>query len=184
MLARMAATLQPPVRPARSKQQAQLAELINARDGLVRDRTALKNRDKNLTITILKRQCKQRLDQIARHIEVLDAEIARVIAADPNLLGGTKSSPASTAWEHSPPTRSSPPCPNWGPWRTSKRQVLLALPPSLASQDSGRANPLSAAEGPMSARRSTCRLSSPPAYSPSAQLSITPGSLRARRRLP
>ncbi len=52
LLARMAATLRPPVRPARSAQQAQLAELINARDGLVRDRTALKNRSKNFTITM------------------------------------------------------------------------------------------------------------------------------------
>tara|TARA_R110000772_G_scaffold225543_5_gene336187 strand:+ start:97 stop:1038 length:942 start_codon:yes stop_codon:yes gene_type:complete len=82
MLARMAATLQPPIRPAKNKQQVKLAELINARDGLVRDRTALKNREKNLTIAILKRQCKQRLDQIARHIEALDAEIARIITAD------------------------------------------------------------------------------------------------------
>ena len=53
LLARMAATLQPPVRPARSPQQLQLAELINARDGLVRDRTALKNRTKNLTVALL-----------------------------------------------------------------------------------------------------------------------------------
>lgn len=85
LLARMAATLQPPVRPARSPQQVQLAELINARDGLVRDRTALKNRSKNLTIAILKRQCKQRLDQIARHVAALDAEVAAIIAADPDL---------------------------------------------------------------------------------------------------
>lgn len=85
MLARMAATLQPPVRPAKSPKQAQLAELINARDGLVRDRTALKNRVRNLTITILKRHCQQRLDQIARHIEALDAEIARIIGADADL---------------------------------------------------------------------------------------------------
>lgn len=85
LLARMAAMLQPPVRPARSAVQRQLAELINARDGLVRDRTALKNREKNLTIAILKRQCKQRLEQIARHIAALDAEIARLIAADPQL---------------------------------------------------------------------------------------------------
>lgn len=85
LLARMAATLQPSVRPARSLQQLQLAELINARDGLVRDRTALKNREKNLTIAILKRQCKQRLDQIERHIEALDAEIASIVAADPAL---------------------------------------------------------------------------------------------------
>ena len=82
LLARMAATLRPPVRPARSAQQAQLAELINARDGLVRDRTALKNRSKNLTITLVKRQCQQRLKQIALHIEALDAEIASIIAAD------------------------------------------------------------------------------------------------------
>lgn len=82
LLARMAATLQPPVRPARSAQQAQMAELINARDGLVRDRTALKNREKNLTIAFLKRQCRQRLEQIDRHIEALDTEIANLIAAD------------------------------------------------------------------------------------------------------
>jgi transposase len=85
LLARMAATLQPPVRPARSPQQLQLAELINARDGLVRDRTALKNREKNLTIAILRRQCKQRLEQIERHVEALDAEIASIIVADPAL---------------------------------------------------------------------------------------------------
>ena len=53
LLARMAVTLQPPVRPARSTQQNQLAELVNARDGLVRDRTALKNREKNLTVGAL-----------------------------------------------------------------------------------------------------------------------------------
>jgi transposase len=62
LLARMAVALQPPVRPARSPQQNQLAELVNARDGLVRDRTALKNRQKNLTVTLLKRQCSQRLE--------------------------------------------------------------------------------------------------------------------------
>lgn len=82
LLARMAATLQPPVRPAKNAEQAQLAELIKARDGLVRDRTALKNREKNLTITLLKRQCRQRLDQVDRHIEALDAEIVSLIAAD------------------------------------------------------------------------------------------------------
>lgn len=85
LLARMAATLQPPVRPAKTKKQAQLAELINARDGLVRDRTALKNRQKNLTVAILKHQCKQRLEQIDRHVDALDAEIATIIAADPAL---------------------------------------------------------------------------------------------------
>jgi transposase len=45
-------------------------------------RTALKNREKNLTITLLKRQCRQRLEQIGRHIEALDAGIAELIAAE------------------------------------------------------------------------------------------------------
>lgn len=85
MLARMAATLQPPVRPTRAEKEVLLAELINARDGLVRDRTALKNRQKNLTIAILKRHCKQRLDQIDHHIEALDTEIATFINADAKL---------------------------------------------------------------------------------------------------
>jgi len=58
-----------------------LYNAYHARDGLVRDRTALKNREKNLTIAFLKRQCRQRLDQIDRHIEALDAEIAYLIAA-------------------------------------------------------------------------------------------------------
>ena len=85
ILARMAATLQPPIRPARSQKQVLLAELINARDGLIRDRTALKNRQKNISLAILKRHCKQRLDQIACHVEALDAEIAAIIAADAEL---------------------------------------------------------------------------------------------------
>ena len=85
LLARMAATLKPVTRPAKSLSQALLAELINARDGLVRDRTAIKNREKNLTATLLKRQCKQRLEQIKRHLEALDAEIAMIIAADTQL---------------------------------------------------------------------------------------------------
>ena len=85
LLARMAATLQPLIRPARSGQQSQMAELINARDGLVRDRTALKNREKNLTIPLLKRQCRQRIEQIDRHIQALDGEIASFIAADSTL---------------------------------------------------------------------------------------------------
>jgi transposase len=82
LLARMAATLQLTIRPARTAQQVQMAELINARDGLVRDRTALKNREKNLTIALLKRQYGQRLEQIDRHIAALDGEIATLVVAD------------------------------------------------------------------------------------------------------
>lgn len=82
VLARMAATLQPGIRPVRSKNLAQMAELMNARDGLVRDRTALKNREKNLTLPLLKRQAKQRLDQIAKQLEAIDAQAQALINAD------------------------------------------------------------------------------------------------------
>ncbi|MFT4027475.1 MAG: hypothetical protein QM676_11835 [Novosphingobium sp.] len=54
----------------------------------MRDRPALKNREKNLTIVLLKRQCRQRLAQLARHIAVLDAQIAHIIAADERLARG------------------------------------------------------------------------------------------------
>ncbi|MGL5839640.1 MAG: IS110 family transposase, partial [Sphingorhabdus sp.] len=60
--------------PVKSANLAQLAELMNARDGLVRDRTALKNREKNLALPLLKRQTKARLEQIARHIEAIDKQ--------------------------------------------------------------------------------------------------------------
>jgi transposase len=51
----LVANLQPPIRPARTSPQAQMAELISARDGLVRDPTPLKNREKNITIALLTR---------------------------------------------------------------------------------------------------------------------------------
>lgn len=85
ILARMAVTLQPPVRPANTPQQAKLAELISARDGLVRDKIAIQNQAKNLTLPLLKRQHKKRLDQIERYIEQVDVELAKIIAADAEL---------------------------------------------------------------------------------------------------
>ncbi|WP_066532640.1 IS110 family transposase [Sphingobium sp. EP60837] len=85
ILARMAVTLQPPVRAASTPQQVKLSEMISARDGLVRDKIALQNQAKNLTLPLLKRQHKTRLDQIERHIDQVDAAIAAIIAADPAL---------------------------------------------------------------------------------------------------
>ena len=82
ILARMATALQPDVRPVKGPELAQLAELMNARDGLVRDRTALKNREKNLALPLLKRQAKARLEQIARHIEAIDKQAQALINAD------------------------------------------------------------------------------------------------------
>lgn len=82
ILARMAATLQPDIRPVKPPELVQLAELMNARDGLVRDRTALKNRNQNLLLPLLKRQAKARLEQIARHINATGEQTQALIDAD------------------------------------------------------------------------------------------------------
>lgn len=52
----------------------------------MRDRIALDNRQKNLTMAIPKRHSKQRLEQIARQIDSLDVEIVSIIAAAPALV--------------------------------------------------------------------------------------------------
>jgi len=85
MLARMAATLAPAIRPVKSMALAELAELMAARAGLVKDRTALANRSKNLTLALLKRHNEQRRVQIAKQIEAIDKAAAQLINANPGL---------------------------------------------------------------------------------------------------
>ena len=85
ILARMAAMLTPDVRPANSPEQAKLTELMNARHGMVRDRTALKNREKNLTLPLLKQQIRRRLDQIEHQIKGIEEAVQLLISADPIL---------------------------------------------------------------------------------------------------
>jgi transposase len=55
MLARMGAVLELEARPARSEALLELRELYVAREALVKDRTAAKNRGKVLTLSLLKR---------------------------------------------------------------------------------------------------------------------------------
>lgn len=85
LLARMATALQPNISPVKSPKLAQLTELMNARDGLVRDRTALQNRAKNLTLPLLKQQTKRRIDQVAHQIKAIDASAQALIDADVDL---------------------------------------------------------------------------------------------------
>ena len=68
ILARMGALLELEARPARSELLFELKELYVAREALVKDRTAAKNRGKALTLSLLKRQNAQRLEQIDRQI--------------------------------------------------------------------------------------------------------------------
>lgn len=53
-----------------------------AREALVKNRTAAKNRSKTLTLAILKRHNAEQLRQIERQIAAIDKEITAIIAAD------------------------------------------------------------------------------------------------------
>ena len=85
VLARMGALLELEPRPARSEVLLQLKELYVAREALVKDRTAAKNRGKALTLSLLKRQNAQRLEQINRQIVTVEATILQIIEADASL---------------------------------------------------------------------------------------------------
>lgn len=82
MLAQMGAAVD--LRPTEPSSPAQrtLEELQVARESLVRDRTAALNRQKHLQHRLLKRQNTTRLSQVNRHLAALDAEIAKLLAAD------------------------------------------------------------------------------------------------------
>jgi transposase len=85
MLARMGALLELEARPARSEVLLELKELYVAREALVKDRTAAKNRGKTLTLSLLKRQNAQRLEQIDRQIVTVEAAILGIVEADTSL---------------------------------------------------------------------------------------------------
>lgn len=85
LLARMGALLDLPARPMRSDFLAELSELHHAREALVKDRTAARNRAKILTLPLLKRQNRQRLHHIERQIAAVEAQILARLEADPEL---------------------------------------------------------------------------------------------------
>lgn len=85
MLARMGALLEPPSRPIPSELLDGMKELHVARLGLVKDRTAAKNRDHGCRSSLLKRHAAQRLAQIDRQIASIDAALKAGLARDANL---------------------------------------------------------------------------------------------------
>jgi transposase len=85
LLARMGALLDLEARPVRGEILAELKELHIAREALVKDRTAAKNRAKALTLTLLKRHNTQRLKQIESQIASIEADIKARLEADPDL---------------------------------------------------------------------------------------------------
>lgn len=85
MLARMGVALELEARSVPSGELKKLKDLHCARQALVKDRTAARNRGKTLTLPLLKRQNTQRLKQINTQIAAIEAEIKACIASDENL---------------------------------------------------------------------------------------------------
>lgn len=85
MLARMGALLEPEPRPVASEMLEKLRELHLARRALVKDRTAARNRQKVLSLPLLKRQNAARLKQIESQLAAIDRELEALIAFEPEL---------------------------------------------------------------------------------------------------
>lgn len=85
MLARMGALLQLQARPPRGQNLNDLKDLHMAREALVKDRTAAKNRSKNVALALLKKLNGERLRQIERQLKAIEAMIVARIKADPEL---------------------------------------------------------------------------------------------------
>ena len=84
-LARMGALLELETRPVRSPVLNDLKDLLTAREALVKNRTAAKNRTKTLALPLLKRQNAAQLRQIERQMAAIEAEIMALIKADSDL---------------------------------------------------------------------------------------------------
>lgn len=85
MLARMGALLTLAPRPVRNAALNDLKDLHVAREALVKDRTAAKNRARMISLRLLERQSKARLDHIDEQLAAVDHAISELIASDPIL---------------------------------------------------------------------------------------------------
>lgn len=85
LLAHYGALLAPRILQANTQTHNDLKELHVARLALIKDRTAAKNRAKNLSNLLLKRQNVDRLRQIERQMKAVDEAIMALIGADVSL---------------------------------------------------------------------------------------------------
>jgi transposase len=85
MLARMGAVLGLEARPVRDAILNILKDLHLAREALVKDRTAARNRARMITLALLRTHNAARLRQIDQQLAAIDAAIAAQIGADPAL---------------------------------------------------------------------------------------------------
>ena len=156
MLARMGAMLQLQPRPPRREVVLELKELHVAREALVKDRTAAKNRGKIFALPLLRRQNAHRLQQIERQIEDVEAAMRDIVQADHELaarfaiLTSIPGVSAVTAFALLVEI------PNSARLRPARRPVSQDWRLSHASQVAGQAALSSAEAAPASAKRSTC----------------------------
>lgn len=85
ILARMAALLDLKPQPRTEEKITELRDLNVARGALIKDRTAAKNRQKNLTQPLLKRHNSERLAQIKRQLDAIEKAIAEIFASNREL---------------------------------------------------------------------------------------------------
>jgi transposase len=85
LLARMAVVLDLEARPARSEIYHDLRELSVARQALIKDRIAARNREQVAQNALVRRQIKARLVQIEKHIGEIEQAMAAIIGADETL---------------------------------------------------------------------------------------------------
>ncbi|MCH9664076.1 MAG: IS110 family transposase [Gammaproteobacteria bacterium] len=85
LLARLGMALKPQTKPAAPQIMWDLKELHVARTALIKARTAVKNRQKNLTLPLLKRQANQQLKQIEAQLKQIDKAMLELIKTDQHL---------------------------------------------------------------------------------------------------
>ncbi len=86
VLARMGAVLQIEPQAPKAEYLNVLREMLTARRGLIKDRVTVKTRMQTTTQTLLKRQLKERLAQVVKHLEQVDRTIMDLLAKDELLI--------------------------------------------------------------------------------------------------
>ena len=136
VLAQMGTALHLRPTEASSPTRRALEELQLARDALVTDRTAARNRQRH---RLLRQQSKTRLSQIDRHLAAVDAEIGKRLAEDVVLARRTEILTSIPGVSASPRRACSPRCrnsaastPRRSPaWRVSRRSRASLAGPQL-----------------------------------------------------
>jgi transposase len=85
LLARFGAMLEPRPLQASSTALLDMKDLLVARRALIKDRTAAQNRAQQRSLALLKAQAAERLRQIERQIEAIDAALRAQLGTDPDL---------------------------------------------------------------------------------------------------